>query len=33
MDTESLWNDFTESGSIEDYLKYINLKGLQNDDN
>ncbi len=33
MDTEYLWNNFTESGSIDDYLKYINLKDLQNDNN
>lgn len=33
MDTEYLWNNFIESVSIDDYLKYINLKDLQNDNN
>lgn len=33
MDTEQLWNEFTESGSIDDYLKYINQRDFSNDDN
>lgn len=33
MDTERLWDNFIKSGSVNDYLKYINLKDLQNDDN
>ena len=33
MDTEYLWDNFTKSGNIDDYLKYINLKDLQNDNN
>lgn len=31
MDTEQLWNRFTQSGKIDDYIKYITQKGLCND--
>jgi hypothetical protein len=31
MDSEFLWNCFTESGSIKDYIKYKNSLNSQKD--
>lgn len=31
MNTEQLWDKFLKSGSIDDYLKYIDEKGSCND--
>lgn len=31
MSEEELWNKFADSGRIDDYLRYINKKGTEND--
>lgn len=33
MDKEALWDKFTESGMISDYLDYAALKDNSDDDN
>jgi hypothetical protein len=32
MSEETLWERFTESGKITDYLSYVNVKGNNNAD-